>query len=71
MCLEASVRGVTTRQQLSNFCEHHTFVSCVEPQKIHEALDDEDWLEAMHGELNNFERNQVWELVPRPTEEHM
>ena len=24
----------------------------------------------MHDELNNFERNQVWELVPRPTEEH-
>ena len=25
---------------------------------------------AMHEELNNFERNQVWDLVPRPTEEH-
>ena len=33
-------------------------------------LDDEDWLEAMHDELNNFMHNQVWELVPRPTEEH-
>ena len=25
---------------------------------------------AMHEELNNFERNQVWDLVPRPTKEH-
>ena len=46
---------VTTRKQLSNFCEHHAFVSCVEPQKVHEALNDEDWLESMHAELNNFE----------------
>ena len=63
-------RGVTTRSQLTNFCEHYAFVSCVEPQKVHEALEDTDWLEAMHDELNNFERNQVWELVPRPTEDH-
>ena len=63
-------KGVTTHKKLSNFCEYHAFVSCVEPQKVHEALDDEDWLGAMHNELNNFERNQVWELVPRPMEEH-
>src|SRR3990170_4046691 len=41
-----------------------------QPQKVHEVLDDVDWLEAMHEELNNFECNQVWELVPRPMEEH-
>ena len=63
-------KGVTTRKQLLNFCEHHVFVSCVEPQKVHEVLDDEDWLEEMHDEFNNFERHQVWELVPRKTEEH-
>ena len=45
-------KGVTTHKQLSNFREHHVFVSCVEPQKVHEALDDENWLEAMHDELN-------------------
>ena len=42
----------------------------VEPQKVHEVLDDMDWLEAMHDELNNFKHNQGWELVPRPTEDH-
>ena len=41
-------KGVTTRKQLSNFREHHVFVSCVEPQKVHEVLDDVDWLEAIH-----------------------
>ena len=34
-------------------------------QKIEEALRDVDWVNAMHEELNNFIRNQVWELVER------
>ena len=46
------------------------FVSCVEPQKVYEALEDPDWLNAMHEELNNFEHNQVCRLVPRPTGNH-
>ena len=48
-------KGVITRRQLANYCEHHAFVSCVEPQKVYEALEDSDWLNAMHEELNNFE----------------
>ena len=63
-------RRVSTRQQLWNYCEHHAFVLYCEPQQVEEALDDEDCLMAMHEELNNFERNQVWDLVPRPKEEH-
>jgi Reverse transcriptase (RNA-dependent DNA polymerase) len=27
---------------------------------------DPDWIIAMQLELNQFERNKVWELVPRP-----
>jgi hypothetical protein len=46
------------------------FVSCVEPQKVFEALEDLDWLEAMHDELNNFEHNKVWSLVERPKKHH-
>ena len=61
------VRGkVSTRIQLANFSSHHAFVSIIEPKKVFEALEDQDWLEAMHDELNNFERNKVWKLVPRP-----
>ena len=63
-------KEVSTRRQLENYCEHHMFVSCVEPQKVYEALEDPDWLNAMHEELNNFERNKVWRLVPRPTGNH-
>jgi hypothetical protein len=38
-------------------------MSSIEPKKIDEALKDVDWVNAMHEELNNFTRDQVWELV--------
>jgi hypothetical protein len=41
-------------------------VSFIEPKKVYEALEDHDWIDAMHEELNNFKRNKVWKLVPRP-----
>jgi hypothetical protein len=47
-------KGVSTRRQLANFSSHHAYISCVEPQKVFEALEDLDWVEAMHEELNNF-----------------
>jgi hypothetical protein len=63
-------RRVSTRSQLSNFSSRHAFVSCVEPKTVYEALEDPDWLIAMHDELNNFERNKVWTLVERPKDCH-
>ena len=56
-------RGVQTRSRLASFCEYFSFVSSIELKKIDEALKDIDWVNAMHEELNNFTRNQVWELV--------
>ena len=56
-------RGTSTRRQLAKFSTHHAFISHLEPKKVYEALEDSDWLEAMHEELNNFERNKVWTLV--------
>src|SRR3954470_15331424 len=56
----------TARSQLSNFSAHHAYISMIEPKKVFEALEDSDWLEAMHDELNNFKRNNVWRLVEKP-----
>ncbi|KAK1660264.1 hypothetical protein QYE76_048423 [Lolium multiflorum] len=58
--------SVTTRRQLAKFSNHHAYISLVEPKKVFEALEDSDWLEAMHEELNNFKRNKVWTLVEKP-----
>jgi hypothetical protein len=55
----------STRRQLANFSSHQAYISCVEPQKVFEALEDPDWVEAMHEELGNFERNKVWPLVEK------
>ncbi|KAK1653789.1 hypothetical protein QYE76_071594 [Lolium multiflorum] len=59
---------VSTRRQLANFSNHHAYISVMEPKKVFEALEDSDWVEAMHEELNNFKRNKVWTLVEKPKE---
>jgi hypothetical protein len=60
-------QGVITRSHKhASFIEHHSFVSCVEPTCIDEALQDPDWVNAMHEELNNFTCNQVWTLEKPP-----
>ncbi|KAH9697694.1 Integrase catalytic domain-containing protein [Citrus sinensis] len=59
-------RGVTTRSSLTNTCEHATFISQIEPKSFPDAENDESWIMAMQEELNQFERNNVWELVPNP-----
>jgi hypothetical protein len=60
--------GVTTRSQVAHFCEHYSFVSSIEPYMIEDALRDPDWVEAMQENLNNFTRNKVCHLVPRPNQ---
>ncbi|KAH9750253.1 hypothetical protein KPL71_013814 [Citrus sinensis] len=59
-------RGVTTRSSLRNTCEHAAFISQIEPKSFTDAENDESWIMAMQEELNQFERNNVWELVPNP-----
>ncbi|GJY95614.1 hypothetical protein Tco_0511975 [Tanacetum coccineum] len=38
----------------------------VEPKNYKEALTQACWIEAMQEELHEFERLEVWELVPPP-----
>lgn len=38
----------------------------IKPKNIKEALTDKSWINSMQEELCQFERNNVWELVPRP-----
>ena len=40
------------------------FLSQIEPKSIEDALADQDWISAMQEELDQFERNCVWKLVP-------
>jgi hypothetical protein len=36
------------------------FVALFEPRDVGHALSDSSWVNAMHEELENFERNHVW-----------
>ena len=53
-------KGVRTHSKHALFCEHYSFVSCIEPTSIEEALKGSDWVMVMQEELNNFTRNEVW-----------
>ena len=59
-------KGVQTRSHVASFCEQYSFVSSFEPNCVDEALMNPDSVNVMHEELNNFTRNQVWDLVERP-----
>jgi hypothetical protein len=56
-------------QHISHFA-HSAFVATFEPRDVGHALFDPNWVNAMHQELENFERNQVWVLVPPPSNCH-
>jgi len=62
--------SVQTRSQVRKIIEHDlfAFVSQVEPKNVEEALKDNSWIDAMHEELGQFQRNNVWSLVPRTPE---
>ncbi|GJR02563.1 putative ribonuclease H-like domain-containing protein [Tanacetum coccineum] len=62
-------RPVSTRLQLHEqalFCYYDAFLTVVEPKTYKDALTQACWIEAMQEELNEFERLEVWELVPQP-----
>ncbi|GKC31128.1 retrotransposon protein, putative, ty1-copia subclass [Tanacetum coccineum] len=65
-------RPVSTRLQLHEqalFCYYDAFLTSVEPKNYKEALTQACWIEAMQEELHEFERLEVWELVPPPNKE--
>ena len=45
---------------------HVAFIPSIEPKNPKEASTDDYWIIAMQEELNQFECNDVWELVPHP-----
>ncbi|GJT87783.1 retrovirus-related pol polyprotein from transposon TNT 1-94, partial [Tanacetum coccineum] len=62
-------RPISTRLQLHKqalFCYYDAFLTPVEPHNYKEALTQACWIEAMQEELHEFERLEVWELIPHP-----
>ena len=57
---------MVTWKRYVNHVKYVYFVSLSEPKNVKEALLDEFLIKAMHEELEQFSRNDVWSLVPRP-----
>nr|GEV68089.1 retrovirus-related Pol polyprotein from transposon TNT 1-94 [Tanacetum cinerariifolium] len=65
--------GNTTRSRIKDSkaasaheCLYVNFLSEIEPKNLIKALKEEGWVLAMSEEMNQFERNKVWTLVPKP-----
>jgi hypothetical protein len=63
--LNEKVTSCSRSAHLSCF-SNTLFIALFIPRDIGHALSDSSWINAMHEELENFERNQVWTLVDPP-----
>ncbi|XP_070039833.1 uncharacterized mitochondrial protein AtMg00820-like [Nicotiana tomentosiformis] len=58
--------GIQTRSKARNMFAFSAFLSQIETKHIMKALKDADWIAAMQEELHQFEKTNIWHLVPRP-----
>ncbi|GKC09938.1 integrase, catalytic region, zinc finger, CCHC-type containing protein, partial [Tanacetum coccineum] len=59
--------SVSTRKQLETdamWCYFDAFLTSVEPNNFKQSMTEPLWIDAMQDEIHEFERLQVWELVP-------
>nr|GEW54560.1 hypothetical protein [Tanacetum cinerariifolium] len=48
------------------WCLYSSVLSKVEPKNFKSAITEDCWFQAMQDEIHEFDRLQVWELVPQP-----
>ena len=66
--------GVETRRRKQIQTPEHlhlSLLSIVEPKYVEEAKRDKHWIKAMEEELSQIEKNDTWELVPRPKDKNV
>jgi hypothetical protein len=56
----------SSRSTYLSYFSNTLFVALFEPRDIGHTLSDSSWFNAMHEELENFERNQILTLVEPP-----
>ncbi|GKF06247.1 retrovirus-related pol polyprotein from transposon TNT 1-94, partial [Tanacetum coccineum] len=62
-------RPVSTRKQLTTdalWCFYNSVLSKVELKNFTSAVTEDCWFQAMQEEIHEFDRLDVWELVPPP-----
>jgi hypothetical protein len=64
--------GVETRRRMCSPEQTHlSLTSTIEPTCFEEANKDGFWNKAMDEELDQIEKNDTWELVPRPKDKNV
>ena len=59
--------GVESRRKICSPEQTHlALLTTIEPNCFEEASKDEFWNKAIDGELDQIDKNDTWELVPRP-----
>nr|XP_027191165.1 uncharacterized protein LOC113787027 [Cicer arietinum] len=61
--------GIRTRRSFKNDDDSMAMISQIEPKSIKDAITDQSWINAMKEELLQFEKNEVWTLVPDPLDQ--
>ena len=61
--------GVKIRRQITDV--EHALLSIVETKNFPEASKSDEWVKAMNEELDQIEKNETWELVPRPEDKNI
>eukprot|EP00253_Pinus_taeda_P026178 PITA_26178 len=62
---------VQTRRTIAEASSYLRLLSSIEPQNVKGACKDECWVKAMDEELEQIEKNNTWELVPRPKDKNV
>ena len=69
--MEQKEVGVQTRRTITEASSYLAFLFSIEPQNVNEACKDECWVKAMNEELEQIEKSNTWELVPRPHDKNI
>ena len=64
---DKDTRPMTRRRSRSGTC----LVIVLEPKIVKDALDNEDWIQAMNEEIEQIEKNKTQSLVPRPEDKNV
>ena len=69
--LDEGLHLIKGNKLLANHMTYHCYLAQFELKKVEEALQDENLVESMNEELNQFVRNDVWEVTLRPEDAHV
>ena len=62
-----------TRRRMTNTPRKNdvSLLSMIEPETFTQASKDPHWVKAMEEEMSQIEKNETWELVPRPKDKNI